>query len=65
MHFDPVCHKKIDKEKSKHKILYQRKFYYFCSDRCQQEFEKNPKKYFWEDVRKLKIQKDDQDSHKA
>lgn len=59
MFFDPVCHKKITKEENNHKILYQRKFYFFCSDKCLKEFEKNPKKYYWEDVRKLKIPKDE------
>ena len=64
MNYDPVCHKKINIEKTKFKITYQRKIYYFCSDKCLKEFEKEPKKYYWADVRKVKIPKEEKDDSK-
>ena len=41
---DPVCGMNIA-ETSKHKSIYESKTYYFCSNACNTEFNKNPKKY--------------------
>ncbi len=62
MYFDPVCHKKVNKERTKYRSTYHRKWYYFCSDKCKKEFEKEPKKYYWEDIRKINIHKEGKDS---
>ncbi|MHB0926472.1 MAG: heavy metal translocating P-type ATPase [Gallionellaceae bacterium] len=41
---DPVCGMKVDSE-SQHHMEHAGEHYYFCSQRCQHEFEANPAKY--------------------
>lgn len=41
---DPVCGMKVDSE-SQHHVEHAGENYYFCSQRCQHEFEANPAKY--------------------
>jgi len=41
---DPVCGMKVDSE-SQHHVEHAGEHYYFCSQRCQHEFEANPAKY--------------------
>ncbi len=45
---DPVCGNELDEEKAKsvgRKSEYRGKTYYFCSDACQQKFDKMPERY--------------------
>ncbi len=45
---DPVCGMKLGEETVRYlpyKSAYQGKLYYFCSDGCKQEFERNPGRY--------------------
>ncbi|MCP8304645.1 MAG: YHS domain-containing protein [archaeon] len=49
---DPVCGMDVDEKKAKYKTEYLSdegetyfKTYYFCSEHCKEEFEKDPKKY--------------------
>jgi len=45
---DPVCGMAVDKDKAEaagRKSEYQKKTYYFCSDHCKKEFDKDPAKY--------------------
>lgn len=42
---DPVCGMEIDTGTAKFKTVYRGKIYYFCSDRCRSEFERNPELY--------------------
>lgn len=42
---DPVCGMEIDKEKTKGTTIHMGKTYYFCSESCQEEFEKGPEKF--------------------
>jgi len=45
---DPVCGIEVSQkkaEKAGRKISYRGKTYYFCSDACRQQFEKDPKRY--------------------
>ncbi len=42
---DPVCGKKINRNKAHIRIRYERKEYYLCCPLCQATFEKNPKEY--------------------
>ena len=45
---DPVCGKELVKSATrglKHKSVYQGKTYFFCSQHCKQEFDKDPKRY--------------------
>lgn len=41
---DPVCGMEIDEKKAK-KEMHEGEAYYFCSDSCKEQFDKNPKKY--------------------
>ncbi|KAA8922277.1 YHS domain-containing protein [Thermoplasma sp.] len=41
---DPVCGMKVDKN-AKFRSSYNGKDYYFCSEHCKVEFDKNPIKY--------------------
>ena len=48
---DPVCRMDGDKAKAEaddRKSEYNKKAYYFCSDNCKKEFDKNPAKYLKE-----------------
>jgi YHS domain-containing protein len=42
---DFVCGMEIDKEKSTGSFDYQGKTYHFCSERCRDDFSKNPSSY--------------------
>jgi YHS domain-containing protein len=42
---DPVCGKKINRQKAHIAIDYGGYTYYLCCPRCQQEFERDPAKY--------------------
>ncbi|MEM3617176.1 MAG: copper-translocating P-type ATPase [Candidatus Bathyarchaeia archaeon] len=42
---DPVCGMKIDPETAFSKIEHEGRVIYFCSKMCEEEFNKNPKKY--------------------
>ncbi len=42
---DPVCGMKVEPEKAYSKIEYEGYVIYFCSRNCEEEFQKNPKKY--------------------
>ncbi|CCC81112.1 YHS domain-containing protein [Thermoproteus tenax] len=42
---DPVCGMRVDPKTSKYKVLYKGKIYYFCSEACKSEFEKNAEFY--------------------
>jgi YHS domain-containing protein len=41
----PVCKKHIDKKDAKFKAEYNGKTFYFASEKCKAEFQKNPEKY--------------------
>ncbi len=42
---DPVCGKKINKNKAHAKVKYNKQIYYLCCPLCQAEFESQPMKY--------------------
>ncbi|MBN2152809.1 MAG: YHS domain-containing protein [Candidatus Lokiarchaeota archaeon] len=42
---DPVCNKVIDTDKEYRHARYRVRDFYFCSDKCTQEFERNPDFY--------------------
>lgn len=42
---DPVCGKKINRNKSHIVIEYKGNEYFLCCPQCQAEFEKSPEKY--------------------
>ena len=42
---DPVCGKKMNKNKAHIRITYKNKEYYLCCALCQSSFEKEPEKY--------------------
>ncbi len=42
---DPVCRRKMNRNKAYMAIQYDGKKYYLCCPLCQSEFEKNPEKY--------------------
>lgn len=42
---DPVCKMKIKKPDAVSTSEYEGKLYYFCSQKCKDEFEKNSVKY--------------------
>jgi YHS domain-containing protein len=45
-HIDPVCEMKVSSDLLK--ADYQGKSYFFCSDHCKQQFEKDPEAYILE-----------------
>jgi YHS domain-containing protein len=45
---DPVCGKKINRNKVHAKVKYNNETYYLCCPLCQSEFEKDPEKYIKE-----------------
>lgn len=49
--FDPVCGMKI--EESKFQIKHAGRVYFFCSEKCQKDFENNPKKFSEEPIIRL------------
>lgn len=42
---DPVCGKRINRNKAHIEIEFKGETYYLCCPQCQQEFEQNPEKY--------------------
>lgn len=42
---DPVCGKRVNRNKAHIEIEYQGKRYYLCCPQCQSTFERNPRKY--------------------
>lgn len=42
---DPVCGMEVDPRKAVGILKFEGKKYYFCSDRCKEEFKKNPRRY--------------------
>jgi YHS domain-containing protein len=42
---DPVCGKRINRNKAHITIEYEQEKYYLCCPLCQSEFEKDPRKY--------------------
>jgi len=42
---DPVCGMDVDEKNAKIKTTYGGKTYYFCSESCKKQFEKDPKKF--------------------
>lgn len=42
---DPVCGMMVKEEEEVAKSEYRGKTYYFCSNHCKMEFDKNPEKY--------------------
>ncbi|AEA12520.1 ribosomal protein L24, putative [Thermoproteus uzoniensis 768-20] len=45
MAIDPVCGMEVDPKTAKYKTIYGGKIYYFCSQACKEEFERNPQHY--------------------
>ncbi len=45
---DPVCGKKINRNKAHIRFRYEGKEYYLCCPLCQATFEKNPREYIIE-----------------
>ncbi|MCD6564240.1 MAG: copper-translocating P-type ATPase [Thermoproteales archaeon] len=50
MAIDPVCGMEINEDETDFKLVYQDKTYFFCSDKCLDEFTKNPDKYIQKDA---------------
>lgn len=46
---DPVCHMKVLPSRAAGEMEYKGKKYYFCSEHCVREFEKNPEKFLSDD----------------
>ncbi len=42
---DPVCGKRVNRNKAHIVVEYDKERYYLCCPMCQSEFEKNPHKY--------------------
>lgn len=42
---DPVCQHELDRKPEDLKLHHEDKTYYFCSEGCKDEFEKNPDKF--------------------
>ncbi len=38
---DPVCGKVVDPNTAEYKAIHENKVYYFCSAKCQSEFNRN------------------------
>ena len=51
---DPVCGMEIEKSKAKATYEYEGKTYYFCREKCKEEFAKNPAKYVSADENTVK-----------
>ena len=49
MAIDPVCGMEVDENKTEFKLVYQDKTYFFCSNRCLDEFARTPDKYIQKD----------------
>ncbi|MEE9598272.1 MAG: YHS domain-containing protein [Acidiferrobacterales bacterium] len=44
-HIDPVCGKRVNRNKAHIVVTYERQEHYLCCPVCQREFEKDPHKY--------------------
>lgn len=44
-YYDPVCGRKVNRNKAYAKLEYKDETYYICCPKCQSEFEKDPEKY--------------------
>ena len=45
MYKDPVCGMQVDPRTAAAQSTYNGKTYYFCSEACRQQFDKNPAQY--------------------
>jgi YHS domain-containing protein len=45
LHYDPVCGKRLNRNKAHIEIEYRGQQFLLCCPRCQAEFELNPAKY--------------------
>lgn len=45
LHYDPVCGKRVNRNKAHIEIEYRGYQFYLCCPRCQAEFELDPAKY--------------------
>jgi len=45
---DPVCGMDVDEKTSQYKTRYGKETYYFCSQTCKTQFDKNPMKFIKE-----------------
>lgn len=44
-HYDPVCGRKINRNRAYVRLKYKNETYYLCCPICQSEFEKDPEKH--------------------
>ena len=42
---DPVCNMEIDEHSAAGRSQYQGQTYYFCTESCKEEFDRNPEQY--------------------
>lgn len=42
---DPVCNMEIDEQSAAGRSQYQGQTYYFCTESCKEEFDRNPEQY--------------------
>lgn len=42
---DPVCKMEVDEEKAPFKSTFEGKDYFFCTETCKKDFDKNPRLY--------------------
>ena len=42
---DLVCNMDVDERTAKWKTVYKGKTYYFCTEECKKQFDKEPEKY--------------------
>jgi len=47
---DPVCGMSVDEKTTAYESIHANSVYYFCSEACQTEFNKNPEKYLQQDI---------------
>ncbi len=45
MAIDPICKMEVDEEKTKFKLEYKNRIYYFCSKECLSALKENPERY--------------------
>jgi YHS domain-containing protein len=46
MENDPVCFKTLDTDKEHRRARYKARDFYFCSDKCEETFERKPDIYY-------------------
>jgi len=44
-HRDPVCNMQVDEKNAAGQSDYQGQTYYFCSEKCKENFDQNPQQY--------------------